>query len=607
MILKSIRVRGYKNVKDSGEMRVEDDVTCLVGKNESGKSAMLQALYRLNPAATGHPEGFVGLRDYPRLLYSSNRASIPETCPITAVFELDDDDLRAVEEVHGHGVLVSRLVTVAKSYRNELEWEIECAAPKIGARDDTGPRDGPPPTREPGWNPPEGPEHFPRDGPAGDLESGIRSLLRDRLPKFLYFDECSVMSGRLSILRLQGDESALAPGERTALSLMRLAAIDFSDFTEDDYEARRASLEAAANRISGDVLEYWSQDPNLSVEFDIDSDGEGAAARGQFIEVRVRNERHRITLNFNERSRGFVWFFSFLATLSELQDSQRLILLLDEPSLGLHAEAQQDLLRFIDERLAHTHQIVYSTHSPFMVAPSALQRVRTLEDREDEGAVVSTNLLAHSAATRTPLRAALGHALIRSLRTACNTLIVQEPSDHVYLTVMSGRLEKEGRSCLDPRWTIAPAGGLAGVARLVAMLEESPNMAIVSGAPDGEAREDNSSVARVVAGEKNIIHLPDFTGGQEGDVEDLFAEDFYVDLVNRSDAAAVEWFEVLGEGRIVERIRTAIGAPFNRYLPARLLLESQEELLARVDGEVLDCFEALFRRINESLGSVSRQ
>ena len=125
MILKSVRVRQYKSFTDSGEVRIEDDVTCLVGKNESGKSAMLQALYRLNPAASGHPETFSGLRDYPRPRYHPDRERIPAVRPITAAFALSDEDLRAVEDAHGEGVLASRRVTVARTYENELVWEIE--------------------------------------------------------------------------------------------------------------------------------------------------------------------------------------------------------------------------------------------------------------------------------------------------------------------------------------------------------------------------------------------------------------------------------------------------------------------------------------------------
>ena len=115
MILKSFHVRKYKNVDSSGEVCVEPGVTCLVGKNESGKTALLQALYRLNPLPTGHPETFAELRDYPRRHYGSDRERVPETRPVTATFELEDEDLEAVEAAHGRGVLASRRVTVSRT------------------------------------------------------------------------------------------------------------------------------------------------------------------------------------------------------------------------------------------------------------------------------------------------------------------------------------------------------------------------------------------------------------------------------------------------------------------------------------------------------------
>jgi hypothetical protein len=56
-------------------------------------------------------------------------------------------------------------------------------------------------------------------------------------------------------------------------------------------------------------------------------------SRGPLLQIRVENQRHRVTVPFDERSRGFVWFFSFLASFSRLEETatQPLILLLDEP------------------------------------------------------------------------------------------------------------------------------------------------------------------------------------------------------------------------------------------------------------------------------------
>ena len=64
MRLKSVRVSEFKCVLDSGEFET-GDITCLVGKNEAGKTAVLQALYRLNPVVDSDGE-FNVTHDYPR-------------------------------------------------------------------------------------------------------------------------------------------------------------------------------------------------------------------------------------------------------------------------------------------------------------------------------------------------------------------------------------------------------------------------------------------------------------------------------------------------------------------------------------------------------------
>ena len=639
MILRSFQVRRYKNIRSSGEVGIEDGVTCLVGKNESGKSALLQALYRLNPAPTGHPERFDGLRDYPRRLYAQDRDRIAATRPITATFELEDEDVQTVEAIHGEGVLGSRMVTVARTYENEfvLDADIDMgidedgslelameeaerpahAVREVEGRDEAVEALPSAEAREAGL------DRVLRAGSGPGFRTGIQRTIEGLLPRFLYFDEYSVMSGRVSIPRLRGRSTqALTPSECTTLSLMRLANVDLAEFTRDEYEARRASLEAAANELTSDVFAFWSQNRNLSVEFDVDFDG-SKAAEGPFIELRIRNHRHGVTLNFSERSQGFTWFFSFLATLSELQRSRKIFLLLDEPGLGLHAAAQRDLLRFIDERLTPVHQVLYSTHSPFMVASTDLERVRTVEDRDGEGTRVSREFLDHSDDTRLPLHACLGHELVRLLPVGPGTLLVKEPSDHVYLAAMSGHLETQGRACLDPRWNIVPVGGLVGVSAFAALLGTRANLAVMGDVLGEKSPACASPIGRRLLADKGIIRPADFRetsvlqgddgtheGGStvdlerdhdEADIEDLLPEDFYLELVNRSGAAAVEPFEIHGGGRIVRRIENATGLGLDRYLPARLLLDQRTDPLNGVDEGTFGRFETLFQQINRLL------
>lgn len=93
MRLRSARVQNYRSIRDTGTFDVERDKTIMVGPNEAGKTAVLQALQRIN--APAGVKGFDALRDYPRALYNdiTTGAVKPEDVPVaTAVFELDDEE-----------------------------------------------------------------------------------------------------------------------------------------------------------------------------------------------------------------------------------------------------------------------------------------------------------------------------------------------------------------------------------------------------------------------------------------------------------------------------------------------------------------------------------
>lgn len=103
MRLKSARVQNYRSVRDTGLFDIERAKTILVGPNEAGKTAVLQALQRIN-APTG-VAGFQALRDYPRALYNDiTTGSVkPENTPVaTAIFDLEDGDRDELPESLHH-------------------------------------------------------------------------------------------------------------------------------------------------------------------------------------------------------------------------------------------------------------------------------------------------------------------------------------------------------------------------------------------------------------------------------------------------------------------------------------------------------------------------
>jgi energy-coupling factor transporter ATP-binding protein EcfA2 len=624
MRLKCARVTNFKSIDDSGLVEFEPDVTCLVGKNESGKTAFLEALYRLRPITLTVETNFNGLDDYPRRRWASEKGEAPQLRPVEATFALDDSEVKALEERFGPRVLPRAEVTLSKSYANVPSWSFEIdesayvrhvvAVEKL----DNSLADSCSTVAElVGKLTAADPESSAT--PVGgklkgfDLRAQLQQALERLVPKFLYFSEYSQLPGRFSVAYVQGrSEQQLDAQHRTALSFLRLAAVGPGDLPQDQYEARKAVLEAAAASVTQEVFEFWTQNKDLVVQVDWDLPPAKPPQPGQpapptqetppFLDIRIFNPKHSVSINFSRRSTGFVWFFSFLVAFSEFRKTDHpLVLLLDEPGLGLHAAAQGDLLRLIDQRLAGRHQVVYTTHSPFMINPRALNRVRTVEDVEGKGTKISADILTTQPDTVFPLQGALGYELGQTLMIKPDNLIVEGPADMVYLNVLSDALRQKGRTHLDPRWALVPAGGIGKVPAFVALFGSQLNVAVIFDVAAGGSQKLSDLVRRGLLKKSNLIPLAEITNTREADIEDLFDFEFYLELLKLSGVADLTAEPLPSHPRIVARVEQALGQGYDHFQPASYLLKEQANLLPKASDQSWDRFEALFRKINDAL------
>ena len=130
MKLKKIHVTYFRSVEDSGEFDV-GPVTCLVGKNEAGKSAVLLALAALNPNSAT-PVTLDRERDYPRrnLVRYDEIHGDGRACAVRTIWELEEAETLIVTEEVGEGVLKSPEVEVIRCYGQEVEVdaELDCSA-----------------------------------------------------------------------------------------------------------------------------------------------------------------------------------------------------------------------------------------------------------------------------------------------------------------------------------------------------------------------------------------------------------------------------------------------------------------------------------------------
>jgi len=121
---------------------------------------------------------------------------------------------------------------------------------------------------------------------------------------------------------------------------------------------RDVLLQSASTELTQRFRDWWRQG---EYRFRFQADGD-------HFRIWVSDDKRPEDIELEGRSTGLQWFLSFyLIFLVESADTHSgAILLLDEPGLSLHPLAQKDLSLFF-ENLAKTSQLLYTTHSPFMV------------------------------------------------------------------------------------------------------------------------------------------------------------------------------------------------------------------------------------------------
>ena len=594
MKLTRARVTNYRSIDDSSWVNLED-VTALVGKNESGKTAFLQALRKINSIA-GVEDQF-SIRDYPRKGYIKYK-KIHEENPCTVVqaeFQLSPEEFSEIETFFGKGILSEDTVIVGMNYKNERSWEIQISSAVINQPQQS----------------------------SSEIELICKQIqdefLEKWLPKFVYFDNYSIMRGKLSINDLQdrlNTQGPLDDADRTFLSLLTLSGVSLEDLQQDlGYEDIKVELESASINITDEIFEYWHQNRQLKVEFDVsqaDPRDPAPLNEGKILHVRIENSRHRVTVSFDERSKGFVWFFSFLAYFSHLEETESsdLVILLDEPGTALHAMAQKDFLRFMDERLAPRCQVIYSTHSPFMVDLQKLQRVRTVQDMDGRGTVISQDASNNDRETVFPLQMALGYQMAQTLFMAPHCLMVNNPSDLIYLQVMGNLVSRDFDIRIDPRWVIIPIGGTENLSTFVSLLGENyVSVAVMMDITPTNRQKIDAINQSTKAFSENPIKWVEVTRVRDADIEDLFPPNLYLDLVNQAYGNQLNeplTMKLITDSnpRIVERIslyferNNICDGIFDRYVPASYLLENFQVWQDLIPSETVEKISVLISKIN---------
>jgi len=608
-----------------------DQVLCLVGKNEAGKTAILHGLAGLNPHPST-PIEFNKERDYPRrhLTEYSNRHKDGEAVVIRTEWTISTEEKREIAELLGPDALSSDVVTIFRRYGSAgPEWQLPIDYPavieflmtdeKLTAVDKKGL--GNPTTTDELRKALEAvSERSDKQNrlldrlnklPGKNGSGAVKAILQRSFPRFMYFSHYDRMDGQIRIdtyeTRKNSNPPTIEAGERVFVDFLEYAGTSVKEIQEaTTYEGLNARCEAASNRITEQLLEYWTQNPNLEIEVRVtkaEPNDKPPFNTGIVARARVRNNLHKVTVPFSERSAGFIWFFSFLVKFAQVQKGGGpLVLLLDEPGLTLHGKAQADLLRYFEEKLAPHHQVIFSTHSPFMVPADRLPSVRIVEDKiysprpgqwTSEGTKVREDALVTDRDTLFPLQGALGYDITQTLFVGKHTLLVEGPGDILYLHAWSSALARRKRPSLDRRWTICPAGGIDKIQPFVSLFSGAKlDIAALTDFAKGDARKFEALRRNKILENTRLLTFASILGLDEADAEDVFAPELYVDVVNQAFGLVGEQQLTTAsldrdggtETRLVKRVEASFrllpaGTPeFDHYSPAEWLFANPATL-----------------------------
>ena len=421
MRLRKFRARAYRCIHDSGEITV-GDLAAFVGRNESGKTTILQALTLLNKneqiseldlCDEMHEElkneirlaeGEFELNQNEKMILKEKFPSLPEMKKIKLFrtnrnqkvqYEFEDMEL---SESESEGLnswenfsrqIIEFLDTIPNHLRIQVNTKFfEEDVPKNQEIFDSGMAEfsnqfhviaiQEPRVIEEWGKIYENPENQFSNLLSGESEKvALQNFIASELhPRFVYFSDYKKIYGNINLNEYIKEER----GERadsieyveefdkaeTVRNLFYLAELDMKELEEVKESPSKCIklLNTASNRLTNKLNPAWKGDP-IHVDLRYNP--------GNIMSVVISDVHKDGTITntglLNRRAEGFKWTFSFIVNFAaETQRSElkEAILLLDEPARNLHPTQQMGISDLL-KNLAGSNQVLYATHSPFMI------------------------------------------------------------------------------------------------------------------------------------------------------------------------------------------------------------------------------------------------
>jgi predicted ATP-dependent endonuclease of OLD family len=627
------KVINFRSIEESDWIDAANN-TCLVGTNEAGKTNLLIALWKLNPA---NKEPIVPLSDFPRHLYSTYKADGHEDDVfIRADFELGETTKGKVAKDCSCDPEQARIVTVERKFSgaytiefnySEIEsydeikiWELisnftaklkqsdlfvketqELKTKITDALNSLIPATHTGPFKKDEivaivakinnlfaefGKRQNLPDFFIQNllndlirivdsfnGKSITTTQEVRNYVLTKIPKFVYYSDYGNLDSEIYLPRVIEDlerkdltESARAKARTldVLFQYVKLSAEEIYELgndrkrvikTLDVYKNEVSSVEenlstkevaewaekkkergvllrSAAGELTKNFKKWWQQG-NYIFSFEAD---------GSHFRINVSDELRPESIELEGRSRGLQWFFSFfLVFLVETkQEHANAILLLDEPGLSLHPLAQYDLATFF-RKLSEDNQLIYTSHSPFLVDMENLANVKAVYvDKITGRTKVSSNLRYDELDAEKsiyPVHAALGLTVSDTLLLGCIPVLVEGPSDQIYLTMIKRYLNSKGKLLNNRELVFIPTGGVRGmspVTKLVMSRNNDLPYVLLDSDRAGKEYVKQLKTGLYKEQQDKVLDVAAFLTDKAFEIEDLIPTKSFIENIDRA-------------------------------------------------------------------------
>lgn len=633
-VLVRFKVNNFRSIEESNWIDVSEN-SCLIGTNESGKTNLLMALWKLNPV---NNEPIVPLDDFPRLLFSKYKAEGHENDifisadfllntvlqeKIATEYKSDQDQVKTVlvERKYNGDYLVSfpytkieqfeinRLTSLYENFLQTIQQEDifnkeDVALQKLIIELIQNLKESSPENffkeehvksvmesvvkfkSENFGKKQKLPEFFEsylesplsmflqsfNGEPINIKQVTIEEVLKN-IPQFVYYSDYGNLDSEIYLPRVIEDFEREDLGEtarakaRTLEVLFKYVNLSPQEIFElgndsrviikkvhhhnnavvseeeeektdeeikewsDKKRERNILLESAATQLTQSFKKWWLQGDYI---FQFKADG-------NHFRINVSDSIRPEPIELEGRSRGLQWFFSFfLVFLVETKEGHsNTVLLLDEPGLSLHPLAQYDLAKFF-RKLSEDNQLIYTSHSPFLVDIDNLANVKAVYVNKETGRTNITSNLRYdekdSEKSIYPVHAALGLTVSDTLLLGCKPILVEGPSDQIYLNFIKRYLIGQGELKSTKEFVFIPVGGVKGmspVSRLVSSRDDKLPMVLLDSDKAGKDYKKNLINGKYKDAKNLVLEVNDFIADKEFEIEDFIPHKIIIAIIDR--------------------------------------------------------------------------